>query len=237
MKKPLKLISTIIVLIAIITCTSCDKRSDYFLAKNEKPLATVSLANTFSYLTANVSGNNYSDSLKWGNNYKIKLTLYDDAGSVTLKFLGDGELYHDSVLFNEKVFQNGEVNLIWSPDTLGVESFSIVVVDNYGIEKVLNFQFTIFLNITPTISWDIENVGFLDPLEKKIVVTGEDGDRLYGGSIIYYQYVINSDTTLHPYPFMYYIFPSPGNYTISVKCMDSNFAWSNVITLNNYLIN
>lgn len=225
------------VAVLIVGLISCDKRKDYYGDNNQVAGVNYQLLNSHSGTTSILNGDNLIDTLKLGQTYKMNLSINDEAPSVNVVFSGGGSLVVDGSAFSSSTLTNGTHYVEWSIGTEGVYQFDIKVTDNYGLESVRHFEIIVFDNKVPYTSWVVEDVGALNPLEKKIVVTGSDQDEIYGGSILYYQYIINGDTTNNPYSHLNYIFPSAGNYFISVRAMDSNWEWGNEISINNYPIN
>lgn len=228
----------IIGIVALLTLTySCDKRSDYFGDNNEPAGLNFQLLNSHSGTTSTLNGDNLIDTLKLGQEYKMNLTINDEAPSVTVLFSGQGNLTVDGSSFTSGQLSNGNHQVNWNVVAPGTYQFDISITDNYGVSSVRHFKIVVFDNKVPYTYWVLNDVGALNSLEKEIVVSGYDQDEIYGGSILYYQYIINGDTTNNPYNHLNYIFPSAGNYFISVRAMDSNWEWGNEISINNYPIN
>lgn len=220
---------------------SCDKREDYYSVVNENPQADILITNQFSYLTTSLNGNQYTDSLKVNREYSMVWNLSDETGQLMMLFEGDGMLKINGTLLTSgdslSVSDLDPINVKWSSATVGTKNFQVFVSDPQGGESEYRFQIRVIDNIPAQFSWAIEDVNQLDPLEKKIVVTGDDGDLHYGGGMLYWQYIINGDTTNYYDKQYNYIFPSPGSYTIGVRGLDNDTVWSNTITLNNVVIN
>lgn len=220
----------------MVVLISCDKRKDYYGDINEPSDVNIALLNSHSSYSATINEKNYKDTLKLNQIYKMNIALADESNFVKVVFLGDGALAIDSVVFASGDVACGMHLFEWTAVNEGLNNFVLKFTDVYGVESIYNFQIFVFENKTPVTSWELFHVGNLDPLEKKIVVTGEDGDQIYGGNILYYEYVIGSDTTFYPGNQFFYVFPSAGNYTIGVRAMDSNYEWGNQITINNFPI-
>lgn len=232
--KKIKIFGTLLIIASLL---SCDKRKDYFGENNKGAVVNYHLLNSHSGTTSTLNGDYLIDTLKLGQNYKMNLSISDEAQSVSVSFTGQGGLLVDGLSFTSGKLTNGTHLFEWVESTEGTFEFDIKVTDNYGVENIRHFKIVVFENKVPYTYWTVENVGALNPLEKEIVVYGTDQDEIYGGSILYYQYIINGDTTNNPYNHLNYIFPSAGNYFISVRAMDSNWEWGNQISINNYPIN
>lgn len=220
-----------------ILVVSCDKRKDLFKDENTAAVMSIQLQNSHSPWSSTTSGNYTRDTLKVGTNYSFMLLVTDEASELELIFEGNGSLTVDGQPFVHGTITGGNHVVVWSPDTTGLRSFELKVVDVYDVATSYNFDIFVFVNWVPHIDWTIVDVNQLDPYEKKIIVDGQDQDQLYGGNIIYYQYIIDSDTTNYPWNSMNYIFPGPGSYDIGVRAMDSNYEWSNMVFISDVVIN
>lgn len=229
---------TILIILAVgLLLLSCDKRADILTEDNHAPEVSIQINNQYAYLTANVSANSVVDSCKYNRYYRFELSIQDESPLVNISFTGDGNLFMNGSSFQNGDYANGTYQFEWNDSIPGLKSFEITVMDPLGGEKTYYFGITVFENIPPSISWQLIHVGQLSPLEKKIEVSGNDGDVYFGGGIIYYQYIINGDTTNYPSPNFFYVFPQAGQYNIGVRAMDSDYEWSNEVTINNYQIN
>ena len=215
---------------------SCDKRKDLFKDENVPSGVSINLLNNHSPWSSTISGNHVMDTLKVGSSYSFAINLNDESPNTHFEFSGNGSLLVDGIPFISGDLPNGSHSLIWNPDTTGIRSFSLEFIDTYDQSTIWNFDIYVFINWVPHIDWVLVDVDQLDPYEKKIIVNGLDGDYLYGGEIIYYQYIIDSDTTNYPLSSMNYIFPGAGSYDIGVRAMDSNYEWSNIDFISNVLI-
>lgn len=229
-------------LIALFTLAlivvSCDKRKDFYRESNKTPDGTLTLDNTHSSVSSTiVNDSTIIDTLKIGFVYRFTISFEDESESADFDYSGDGNLYEYGFnCSNNDHISTGTHMYEWSPTTIGENYFTIRITDKYGKTIVYNFHVHVFDNRVPQISWVLEDVGNITPLEKKIVVSGNDGDALYGGSVLYYEYVINQDTTLYPGNEFFYIFPQAGNYLISVRAFDSDNQWSNPVIIDPYAI-
>lgn len=223
-------------MLSSVVALSCDKRTDYFESINEEVQSVLTLGNSHSSVSGTINDKTIIDTLKQGNDYSFSLNLIDES-EFNLSFEGDGDLEMNNIPFNSGNLVSGSYDFLWKIDTVGVYNFSIKIIDNYSVETVYSFTINVFYNKTPQIWWELIDDGSLGDLHKKLVVHGADQDELFGGGIIYYQYVIGVDTTNHPYSEMNYIFPSDGLYDIGIKAMDNNYEWSNEVFIHNYPVN
>lgn len=219
---------------------SCDKREDYFLLNNENIKGGVVLNNSHSVFSSSINGNNVIDTIKLNNPFKFSMFLEDENDYVNMNWIGDGSLKFNSSNLPKSVLNSIPTGVIhnfeWDIDSVGTYSFELVFIDAYDKETSYTFTVVVFDNRKPDISWTLTNVGDLDDYDYQFYVEGIDGDALWGGSILYYEFVINGDTTYYPWHDMGYVFPGAGNYFISVRCMDSDNEWSNTVTQANYEI-
>lgn len=230
------------IIFTIILCSvlfiSCDKREDKYYLDNNAPLGSIAFQNSHStFSLTRLNDSVFRDTLKIGQIYRFAIDLRDESPNMEFSFNGNGSLHKDALLFNSATeINNGLHYFEWTPDSIGVNHFKISITDVYG--KRISYDMTIYVfeNRVPVVSWVLQDVGNISPLEKKIVVSGFDGDALYGGSILYYEYVIDSDTTLFPSNVYHYVFPHSGNYLISVRAIDSNYDYSNAVIISQYNI-
>jgi hypothetical protein len=217
---------------------SCDKRKDVFSNSNINPIVGLDLLNSHSSLssTIDVSSGNVTDTLKLGNDYTFSLSLADENSFLNCEFSGDGDLLLNNSAFVSGNLPTGNHTFTWNISAIGTYNFQVKIFDDYEKEVIYKFKIVVFLNRVPNTWWEVVHDGSLGPLHKKIVVHGSDQDQIYGGGIVYYQYILGSDTTLFTHSTLNYIFPSSGIYLISVKAMDNDGDWGNQIVINNYFI-
>lgn len=227
-----------ILFVLFLGLVSCDKRKDFYGTSNSAVTGQLFLLNTHSGATAIWNNErSVSDSLKLNKTYKFKINVTDENAMVKGVFSGDGSIVMNGSSFTAANVSTGMNTFEWTAVNEGWNLFYLTFEDSYGIETAYEFNIFVFENKLPYTTWVLEHVGNLSPLEKRIVVTGSDGDQIYGGNILYYQYIINGDTTNFPGSQFYYVFPSAGNYSIGVRAMDNNWQWGNEITISNYAIN
>lgn len=232
---------TILLLIVGVALWSCDKRMDYFSESNVPVEGVVQMTNSHSSSTATVNGNDIRDTMKLGNPIHFSLDLTDEITSIRFKFTGDGDLELNGEAVGEGeesvVDISSTLNFKWDVAAQGVYYFKLAFTDAYDEVTIYNFKIVVFVNRIPNISWTLNPVGNLSSMDYQFYVEGYDADVLWGGGIIYYEYVINGDTTFYPWHNMSYVFPEPGQYYISVRAMDNDNAWSNTVTQANFVIN
>lgn len=231
----------IIIFAVTLLLISCDKRKDFYYMENENAEFVIQnqLSNSHSYYSATINGNTIVDTVKLGNDYDFKLKIGKAEQFVKLTYSGNmlmkinGDDYTSPVDVTTKEW----INFKLVPYTVGTFDLVLVFLDSYDKIQTINLRLVVFDNRTPVISnWILYSVGNLSTLHKKIVLTANDPDQIYGGGISYYQYIIGSDTTNHPSNELNYIFPAVGNYDIGIRCKDNNGAWSNFIQVSNFYI-
>ncbi|MFT6441365.1 MAG: hypothetical protein ACJASM_000902 [Salibacteraceae bacterium] len=231
MKKVLFVFSLILIL------GSCNKRTDYFVANNLSPTATITLNGEYSSLTSTVVAHVVTDTLKNGFYYRFTLDVLDEVDFVQLSYVGSGELYMDGQVFENGSVAIGEHDFEWKDTVVGMNTFSLTLSDAYGLESSSDFNIVVFDNYLPSLSWVLNPYGINDPLEKEIVVIAQDMDEIYGGEVTMYEFTIDGVVTTIPTNMFYHIFPSVGTYSIGVRVMDNNFEWSPILEIINYQIN
>ncbi|MFT6441363.1 MAG: hypothetical protein ACJASM_000900 [Salibacteraceae bacterium] len=227
----------VLLLTIVLGVSSCDKRVDYYDEINEAPGVVLQLNNQYWMFSSAIYGTTITDTLKKGYTYDFSLTLADESDMLTVVFNGDGVLSENGASIDSLLLPLGTHSFQWVDTVIGNKIFSVSVTDGYGKIEKYDFNIHVFDNWIPQISWVVVDVGNLDPLEKKIVVSGGDKDKWYGGYIHHFEYIIDNDTSeVTPYQ-MKYIFPSVGLYDIGVRALDNNNEWSQTVFINNYPIN
>ena len=222
---------TIAVCSLVVTLFSCEKRSDKYADENTAPSGTIS-----SKLNIWSDSDDYTnviiDSLKNQNEYKIAYRYFDNAGQTQLKISKPefGKvLYQGIEITYDSYFDvsNNYDKYSYVSDSLGNEQIDFTVKDPYDLEQNSTLFLYVFKNLLPTTSFEMVGLNNLESLEYKIDASKSfDADDKFGGGLVLFQYVIDNDTTYHPYNTMNYIFPEIRDYVISVKAMDSDSIWS-----------
>lgn len=222
-----------------IAFLSCDKREDFYENTNSPVQTVLTLNNEYSSQTSTISENGLiiKDTLKIGFDYNFSVTIDDEYESVKCSFTGDGSFMVNNEIYSDEVdLSVGTHHFKWADNVEGDRMFRLTFKDVYDVERTYEFYIYVFENWAPSIAWNVVHVGDLSPLHKRFVITGHDNDFMYGGEIIYYQIIVNNDTTNYHHPNMDYVFPSAGYYSIGVRAMDSNNQWSNFPIINNFYI-
>jgi hypothetical protein len=219
---------------------SCDKRKDIFLLNNQAIGVSIVPLNAHAQISFGTLNDGYRDTMKLGLPLTYTIQLSDEIDIASYKFTGSGVLFMNGQEIQPQTnysLSTGQTNnLSWETNVLGDHSFVLTFTDSYGVETVKTFYIHVFDNWVPNINWSLNLVGNFTPREYKFNVVGHDKDLLWGGGTVYYEYVINQDTTLFPYNDMSYVFPEAGSYYISVRCKDNDNSWSNLVVNANYII-
>ena len=223
-------------LFIVLTVTGCDTRVDHLELQNQAPLLEFSnKENTWS--TDDEYRNIYEDSAKVGKNYILsyKLTEEQTYTNFTVSgYQGYGWWnYNDSSLTEVNGLENGEHTMSYYANNSGNLQVLFNLLDSYGKESVGTLNLKCFENLLPVARLDVNLLGAFSPYEYKIDGTESyDRDTEFGGGILHYQFIIDSDTTLYPNAKMNYIFPGPGSYVVGLRVMDNDSAWSQSSEIN-----
>lgn len=197
---------------------ACDKRKDFYGDINSAPKIEMRKKGTGSYSTG------LNDSIK-----KLFPDYYLD-----LKVIDEENLAFNYSLLNttDKYVRLSENAVKFTPDTskLGIHSIVFTASDAYEAAGTSTASFVIFDNLAPVALFKTTKIAVYDPLEYNIdSSTSFDRDYKYGGQIVEYEFTINTTYKVNTqFNNINYIFPSMGNYTISIRVKDNNGVWSAV---------
>lgn len=230
-----------IIITGLFILFSCDKRKNYYYLENQSDGFSVSynLLDSHSSETAVRDKVSFIDTAKIGFDYHFRIKIKKLEKSVRMKYSGNIllKVNNDDYVDEIDINTNTWINMSLVPFNEGPHELNIVFEDSYGKTKELNIKLFVFNNRSPVISdWILYTVGDLSPLHKRIILTANDPDEIYGGGISYYQFIINGDTTNYPGHEMDYIFPAEDYYDFGIRCKDNNGAWSNFIQVSNYFV-
>lgn len=222
--------------VTVLLISSCDTRLDPIKAVNENPVITFSNE-------ANAWGNNkylnaLIDSCKIHRTYYLTyelteeqnytpFTVKDYEGFVWMTF--EDTLHTDLKLGLKKGINTIEVH----PEQTGTRVLEFNLIDGYGaVSSPTTLTLTCFDNLDPRSDISV-NATNVNQNEILIDATGcYDRDAQYGGGIIRYQYIIDTDTTTYPQATFTTILPTQGTYVIGVRAMDNDSVWSPVSETN-----
>ena len=205
----------IICFFILVLITSCDKRKDFYEGQNIAPVIEMRKQGAPTFVTA------LNDSIKkMFPNYNLELKIVD-VETLTLN--------NSLTTSSDKFFVSNNIGL-FTPDTtkLGIHGIVFTTTDKYNVTTNAMATFTVFDNIPPVALFTTTHTAVYDPLQYNIDASGSfDGDAKFGGQIVKYQFTINTSYVVTTaFNNINYIFPSTGNYTISVRVEDNNGVWS-----------
>lgn len=221
-----------ILLVALLFFCSCDTRKDFNAGLNLMPQIQIRKDDSNfnpqgSYQQILTDSLKLSQSLYYFD-YWLQTNETPPSVSVTVNITGTG--------FFQNPVEPGMVRYVFCPNTVGFQSVNFKVVDAYGLTAASCLNLTTFFNLPPVAKLTYLNTSVLDPLQYKLDASGSyDKDAKYGGAIINYQFSISPNyQVITPYNSISYIFPSPGNYQITLRVEDNDNEWSpgNVLYIN-----
>ena len=199
----------------IFTIISCDKRKDFYSTINAAPKIEMRKQGTSAFATG------LNDSIKkMFPDYYLELKITDEEKL---------PLNYSLTTATDRFFLTNNVGR-FTPDTtkLGVHSIEFTVADSYKVTTTAMAAFVIFDNLPPVALFSAAKQAVYDPLQYNIDASASyDGDAKYGGKIMEYEFKINTSYKVNTgFNNINYIFPSAGNYTLSVRVKDNNGIWS-----------
>jgi len=215
-----------------ILFTSCANRKDYITSLDIKPDIKIKEGDSLIKF--------YQDSVKLNPTLKgyssIDLIFSGKDGISGLNFSkvsGNGYLRYknDSITGNSLNPMDGEIVLKYIPIGVGISEYHFRVKDRFqGIDSCI-FKILSFKNLPPVGKFSLYPIRIVDPFEYVLDATGSyDTDQNYGGGIISYIFFINGQTIKTSNPVIKFIFPGPGQYSISLQVVDNDNALSNIIS-------
>lgn len=213
------------VLAAFLLLISCD-RKDYLESLNTPPVLLKQ---------GNISSN-VIDSVKLTTSsiYSLPLELTDkDLNVERLEFTvlnGNGFFIDGSGnRINELTNVSDLMTVLYNTNNdITNHVLAISAIDAFNQKSSLNVTVTAFDNLTPVASCIATLIGVNDPREYKLDASSSiDRDENFGGYLQKYKFTINGNPISVTNDFLNYIFPSAGNYDISVQVQDNDGAWSN----------
>jgi len=205
----------IICLFILVLLSACDKRKDFYEGMNVAPVIEMRKQGTGAFVTG------LNDSIKkMFPNYNLEIKIID-VETLTLN--------NSLTTSTDKFVVSNNVGL-FTPDTtkMGIHGIVFTTTDKYSLTTTAMATFTVFDNIPPVALFTTTHTAVYDPLQYNIDASASyDGDAKFGGQIVKYQFTINTSYVVTTaFNNINYIFPSAGNYTISVKVQDNNGVWS-----------
>ena len=215
---------SIFLLSTIVFLLSCDTRKDFNANLNTAPQLTVRRDdNSFNPISGYQTTINDSLKLSQGNYYFDYWAKDNEAAqylAVTVNIIGSG------------AFQSSAgkpvVGYVFNPNGVGVQSIYLKCTDQYGLTGNASINLTTFKDLPPIGLLTYVKTAVYDPLEYKIKADQSyDRDAKFGGKIINYEYSISpSYQVTTPNSYISYIFPTTGNYQVSLRVQDNDSIWS-----------
>src|ERR1035437_5459975 len=195
----------------IFTITSCDKRKDFYQKLNDAPKIEMRKQGASTFATG------LNDSIKkMFPDYQLELKVTDEE-KLTLNY--------SLITASDKLILTNTIGK-FTPDItkLGTDAIVFTVADSYKVTTTATATFVVFDNLPPVALFTTTHTAVYDPLQYNIDASASyDGDVKYGGQIVKYQFTINTSYVVTTaFNNINYIFPSSGNYTISVRVEDNN---------------
>lgn len=202
----------ILIISAFSLFCGCDNRKDPYYDLDDIPVLTV------QKMSDSIARTSLSDSMKLGSSYTFKYNIISFE-NLNLNIEKGRNL--DSI-----VIENGLINV--NTNIGGVSSMTLNVKDGFGKACSVNVQVTFFKNLVPVCKFTVTQVAQLSKYEIDINASSSfDQDAKWGGSVVKWEYQIqsnyNKQTDLND---IHYICDSPGQKKITVRCQDSDGAWS-----------
>lgn len=226
--------------------TGCDSRRDVFFEGKEKP--SLALLRTYLLNAPAAGAITIEDSLKLfpGNRYPYLAELADPKLVLTFSVSGQnlgGSHYMGGTAWDGMAVEKetGTLQMHYEPLVTGSHTFGLMAEDKYENKAFADVKLTVFDNLPPVASLNVLQQQNLMPLERIISGAGSyDRDEKFGGFLERWLFTVNSNTVTDtvdvPFNGVNYIFPSPGQYNISLRVKDNNGVWSPSVS-GTYTIN
>lgn len=226
-------LKTIYFILLPIILFSCENRGEFIKEISVKPTVK-SIKNNIELLndSLKISIKSPTKTLLFdleieGNNVEktVNYQIVNPSGALLINGLNQNIL----VGSGNVSLKNGKHTVSYSPTMLGKAILYFNVNDNIGNTVSNKIEITSFDNITPIAKLKATKVIDANmPLTYTISASESvDGDAKFGGSIQAYQFIIEGKTfPLQTSPTLMWSFGSPGDYSITVICIDSDNAQS-----------
>ena len=220
----------------LIVLVSCDTRNDHLELQNVAPLLELSNKEN-RWSTTDEYYDVFIDTTKVGKNYILSYKLTEEQNITPFSIIGTSGYgwwnYNDSAIHEVVGMEKGEHSMIYYAHNPGALNIEFSLLDGYGKSGIAKLELHCLANRLPVSYLEVNELGNFTPFEYEIDGTDSyDRDEIYGGGIIHYQFIIDSDTTLYPNAKMNYIFPGPGSYVVGLRVMDNDSAWSQSSEIN-----
>jgi hypothetical protein len=214
----------LMLLLATVFLNSCDTRKDFNAGLNSPPQLLIRSDDAnFNPTSAYQQVINDSLKLSQGNypfDYNLQTNEVLGTIPVSVNIIGNG------------IFQNlastPAMGYIFRPGTVGFQSINLKAIDAYGLSTTASLNLTTFKDLPPIALLTYLNTAVLNPLQYKLDASASyDKDAKFGGTLINYQFNISPNyQVITPYSSISYIFPSAGNFQVSLRVEDNDSTWS-----------
>lgn len=230
----IKKLSLYLTLIAS-TVTGCSDRDDGFREFNSKP--SIQIVKTQADTLALV--NSFTDSIRYFSDtttyYNVRLRMGDadenlyrcqvliDSGRIEAYYKGD-------VMSNPSLRVDQEfVDLSLIPRQIGKNNITFRLEDKFNEISEAKLNLFVFDNLLPIADFQ-ESASNPEIREYSFDASSSyDQDSNFGGEIVAYEWNINGFKFTTPEPVVKHVFGQGGTYTIQLRVMDNNEAFSQVI--------
>lgn len=201
----------------MFSLASCDNREDPYSGYNDAPSITV-MKLTDSEATLSIK-----DSVKLGNEYRLKYFLTDEE-KLDIKI--EKDFPTDSVYIDKEY-------IIITSENEGYRNILLRAKDSFGREGTANIQLFCFQNLRPVCKGIVSKTATLSDNEVEINLSESfDLDSRWGGKIIQYEYKIQNNYLARNYlSSIKYIFESKGQKKITVRVQDNDNVWSDPLIM------
>lgn len=221
--------------LAAFILPSCDDRGESFSQFNVAPLI---------FFNGSQSVVSIDDSIKIGSgikpigesHYLVVMSAQDIDGRISsvnyTVNTGTAAIFvNDSELNGSLPLETDPIDLKIVPN-LGISTITFEAVDNFGKAKSATIKLFAFDNLLPVADVVFTHSKETGPYEYTFNASGSyDQDRLFGGAITQYEYVINDVYTIKTdQSIIKHVFPGPGGYRVKYRVYDNEGATSEFIT-------
>lgn len=204
-----------------VILVGCDTRKDMYSDLNLNPQVEIKKsASAGQYVTE------LSDSVKRDFNTYILDYILKDEEDLSVSIVSN--VSSDAIT----TINGNHAQIKFDQNVIGKHTISFISKDTYSKEGKATATIEVFVNLPPVADFEVIKKAVFDPLEYTIDASGSfDRDYKYGGGLKSFEFIINNSykTTIANNN-LNYIFPSEGNYTISVRALDTDGVWSSYKT-------
>lgn len=224
-----------ILALLFVVITSCSDREDGFREYNSKPYIQ------FVKLQADTSAllNTLTDSIRFSTDtntfYNVRVRLGDadenlyrcqiliDSGKIHAYYKGD--FMQNPTLRVDQEF----VDLSLVPQQVGKNNITFRLEDKFNDISEAKLELFVFDNLLPVAQFtDTQSNPEIHEFTFD-ASSSYDRDQNYGGKIAAYEWSIDGFTFTTPKPIVKHVFSKGGTYTVRLRVMDNNEAYSQTI--------